>query len=280
MMKKMLRHTVKTKLVNILLLSLLGVWVIFSLFPIVWMLLISFKSDVDIYRTTFIFKPTLENYSKVLIGTDYISAFLDNMIVSVGAVLFSVVVGTPAAYALARYTFKGKENFAFTILSFRFAPEILVILPLFLIYQKIGLYDTYFGLIWVYQLITLPLLIWVLRGYFEDISVDIEHAARIDGYKRYHIFFKILLPLIRPGLVASCLLAFIFAWNSFTFGLLLSGYSVETITVSSIKYLASDTVHYGQMAAASLIAVLPEVILAIMIQKHLVRGLSFGAVKG
>ncbi len=280
MMKKMLTRTVKTKLVNILLLSLLGVWVIFSLFPIVWMLLISFKSDADIYRTTFIFKPTLENYSKVLIGTDYISAFLDNMIVSVGAVLFSVVVGTPAAYALARYTFKGKENFAFTILSFRFAPEILVILPLFLIYQKIGLYDTYFGLIWVYQLITLPLLIWVLRGYFEDISVDIEHAARIDGYKRYHIFFKILLPLIRPGLVASCLLAFIFAWNSFTFGLLLSGYSVETITVSSIKYLASDTVHYGQMAAASLIAVLPEVILAIMIQKHLVRGLSFGAVKG
>lgn len=270
----------KVNIVTLFLIALLILWTIFSLFPIVWMLLISFKNDIDIYRTIFIFRPTLENYSKVLIGTDYLKAFFDNVIVSVGAVALSVIVGTPAAYALARYEFKGKENLAFTILSFKFAPEILVILPLFLIYQKIGLYDTYFGLIWVYQLITLPLLIWVLRGYFEDITIDIEHAARIDGYGRHHIFFKILLPLIRPGLVASGLLAFIFAWNSFTFGLLLTGYSVETVTVSSLKYLASDTVHYGQMAAASLIAVIPEIVLAILIQKHLVRGLSFGAVKG
>ena len=268
------------KLLNILWILLLIVWTVFSLFPILWMILISFKHDADIFRTTFYFQPTIENYRKILVGTDYLKAFFDNIIVSIGAVGLSVMVGTPAAYSLARYEFKGKENFAFTILSFRFAPELLVILPLFLIYQKLGLYDTYFGLIWVYQLITMPLLIWVLRGYFEDISVEIEYAAQIDGYKKHHIFLKILLPLIRPGLVASSLLAFIFAWNNFTFGLLLSGYSVETITVSSIKYLASDTVHYGQMAAASLLAVIPEIILAIFIQKHLVRGLSFGAVKG
>ena len=268
------------KLLHIFWILLLAIWTVFSLFPILWMILISFKHDADIFRTTFYFQPTIINYQKILVGTNYLKAFLDNIIVSVGAVSLSVIVGTPAAYALARYEFKGKENFAFTILSFRFAPELLVILPLFLIYQKLGLYDTYFGLIWVYQLITMPLLIWVLRGYFEDISVEIEYAAQIDGYKKYHIFSKILLPLIRPGLVASSLLAFIFAWNNFTFGLLLSGYSVETITVSSIKYLASDTVHYGQMAAASLLAVIPEIILAIFIQKHLVRGLSFGAVKG
>ncbi len=274
----MMKETIS--LTKILLVLLLLVWVVFSLFPILWMLLISFKSDADIYRTLFVFSPTLENYREVLIGTDYVRAFIDNIVVSAGAVLLSMAVGMPAAYALARYTFKGKDSLAFTMLSFRFAPEILVIVPLFLIYQKIGLYDTHLGLIWVYQLITLPLLIWVLRGYFEDISVDLEHAAQIDGYKRHQIFFKILLPLIRPGLVASALLAFIFAWNSFTFGLLLSGYSVETITVSSLKYLASDTVHYGQMAAASLIAVVPEIVLAIFIQKHLVRGLSFGAVKG
>ena len=268
------------KIVNVLLIILLLIWVIFSLFPILWMILISLKNDADIFRTIFSFRPTIENYEKVLIGTNYLKAFFDNIIISVGAVLLSILVGTPAAYALARYDFKGKDNFAFTILSFRFAPELLVILPLFLIYQKLGLYDTHMGLIWVYQLITLPLLIWVLRGYFEDISIEIEYAAQIDGYRRYHIIYNILLPLIRPGLVASALLAFIFAWNNFTFGLLLSGYSVETITVSSIKYLASDTVHYGQMAAASLIAVIPEIILAIFIQKHLVRGLSFGAVKG
>jgi multiple sugar transport system permease protein len=149
-----------------------------------------------------------------------------------------------------------------------------------MIYQKIHLFDTYIGLIWVYQLITMPLLIWVVRGYFEDISVEIEQAAQLDGYPWYFVFWKILLPLIKPGLVAAGLLAFIFAWNSFTFSLLLSGFKIQTVTVASLKYIASDTVHYGQMAVAATVAALPEVILALLIQKHLVRGLSFGAVKG
>ena len=153
-------------------------------------------------------------------------------------------------------------------------------LPLFLIYQRIGLYDTHVGLIWVYQLITLPLLIWVLRGYFEDISVEVEQAAQLDGYGRRQIFWRILLPLIRPGLVSSALLTFIFAWNTFTFPLMLTAFNVKPVTVMSLSYLASDTVHYGQMAVAAAVTALPEVILALLIQKHLVRGLSFGAVKG
>lgn len=260
--------------------ALLTMYAIFALFPLLWMVLITFKSDSEMYTTTFLFHPTLENYKAVLMGTDYFKSFLDNVIVSSGAVLVSVLVGVPAAYALARFNFKKKEDLAFTILSFKFAPEILVILPLFMVYQKIHLYDTYLGLIWVYQLITLPLLIWVVRGYFEDISVEVEQAAQLDGYPWYHVFWKILLPLIKPGLVASALLAFIFAWNSFTFSLLLSGFKIQTVTVASLKYIASDTVHYGQMAVAATIAALPEVILALLIQKHLVRGLSFGAVKG
>ena len=261
--------------------TILILYSIFAIFPLIWLIIISFKSDMQMYNTTFIFKPTLENYRVVLLeGTDYMKAFLNNIIVSGGAVLLSVIVGVPAAYAFARYNFAKKEDLAFTILSFKFAPEILVILPLFMIYQRIGLYDTYFGLIWVYQLITLPLLIWVLRGYFEEISVEIEQAANLDGYPWYHVFLKVLVPLIKPGLVASSLLAFIFAWNSFTFPLLLSGFEIETVTVAALRYIGSDTVHYGQMAVAAGVAALPEVVLALMIQKHLVRGLSFGAVKG
>lgn len=259
---------------------LLTLYAIFALFPLIWMVLITFKSDVEMYSTTFFFHPTLDNYKAVLLGTDYFKSFIDNVIVSSGAVIVSVLVGVPAAYALARFNFKKKEDLAFTILSFKFAPEILVILPLFMIYQKIHLFDTYIGLIWVYQLITMPLLIWVVRGYFEDISVEIEQAAQLDGYPWYHVFLKILLPLIKPGLVSAGLLAFIFAWNSFTFSLLLSGFKIQTVTVSSLRYIASDTVHYGQMAVAATVAALPEVILALLIQKHLVRGLSFGAVKG
>ena len=240
----------------------------------------TFKSDAEMYNTVFRFTPTLSNYQEVLIGTDYFKAFLQNLVVAGGAVLLTVVAGVPAAYGLARYNFKNKEDIAFTILSFKFAPEILVILPVFLIFQKIGLYDTYFGLIWVYQLITMPLLIWVVRGYFEDVSVEIEQAAQLDGYRWYEIFFKILVPLVKPGLVSSALLAFIYAWNSFTFPLILTGFNVQTITITSLRYIASDSVHYGQVAVAATVAILPEIIACLFIQKHLVRGLSFGAVKG
>jgi multiple sugar transport system permease protein len=258
----------------------LSVYALFALFPLIWMVTCSFKADAQMYNTVFRFTPTLQNYSAVLLGTDYFRAFFQNLVVSGGAVLLTVLAGVPAAYALARYDFKKKEDVAFQILSFKFAPEIMVILPICLIFQKIGLYDTYFGLIWVYQLITMPLLIWVVRGYFEDISVEVEQAAQLDGYKWFDVFFQILIPLIKPGLVASGLLAFIFAWNSFTFPLVLSGFRIQTITITSLRYIASDTVHYGQVAVASVIAVLPEIIACLFIQKHLVRGLSFGAVKG
>ncbi len=259
---------------------LLVLYAIFAIFPLIWMFIISFKSDVEMYTTVFSFHPTLENYVKVLTTGNYVEAFFQNLIISCGAVIIAVIVGVPAAYALARYNFKGKENVAFTFLSFKFAPEVLVILPLYLVYQKLGLYDTYLGLIWVYQLICLPLLIWVIRGYFEDIPIELERAAELDGYKWYEVFTKMLLPLIRPGLVAAALLAFIFCWNSFTFGLILSGFNIQTITVSALKYVSTDTIHYGQMAVVSVIAILPEIILCLCIQKHLVRGLSFGAVKG
>lgn len=259
---------------------LLIFFAIFALFPIIWMIICTFKSDAEMYNTVFVFTPTLANYKEVLIGTDYFKAFLQNIVVAGGAVLLTVIAGVPAAYGLARYNFKNKEDIAFQILSFKFAPEILVILPVFLIFQKIGLYDTYFGLIWVYQLITMPLLIWVVRGYFEDVSVEIEQAAQLDGYRWYEIFFKVLVPLVKPGLVSSGLLAFIYAWNSFTFPLILSGFKVQTITITSLRYIASDSVHYGQVAVAALIAITPEIIACLFIQKHLVRGLSFGAVKG
>lgn len=258
----------------------LTLYALFALFPLIWMVMCSFKADSQMYNTIFKFTPVLDNYKAVLIGTDYFKAFFQNLIVSGGAVILTVLAGVPAAYALARYDFKRKEDIAFQILSFKFAPEIMVILPVFLIFQKIHLYDSYFGLIWVYQLITMPLLIWVVRGYFEDISVEVEQAAQLDGYKWFDVFIKILLPLIKPGLVASGLLAFIFAWNSFTFPLVLSGFEIQTITITSLRYIASDTVHYGQVAVAAVIAVLPEIIACLFIQKHLVRGLSFGAVKG
>ena len=160
---------------------------------------------------------------------------MNSVILSVLAVSVSLLVGVPAAYALARFKFRGKESLAFTFLSFRFAPEFAVIIPLSIIYRRLGIYNTYGGIVWVYQLITLPLLIWVLRGYFEEISPEIEQAAMTDGYSWWQVFIRILLPLVRPGLAASALLAFVFAWNNFVFPLVLGGSEVQTVTVSALS---------------------------------------------
>ena len=255
-------------------------YALFALFPLVWMLILSFKPDSQMFTTTFIFTPTLENFRAVFAESDFLRTLWNNLVVSVLAVALSLIVGVPAAYALGRFDFKGKEDIAFVFLSFKFAPEILVIIPLYLIYQQLHLIDSIVGLVWVYQLISLPLLIWILHGYFEDLSKDMEAAAQLDGYSWWQVFFKMLLPLVKPGLVAAGLLCFIFCWNSFTFALVLGGGNAQTSTVSMTRFLASDTVHYGWVAAAALISALPEIILALLIQKHLVRGLSFGAVKG
>ena len=260
--------TQKFRLSRIVMNFLLLVYAVFAIFPLLWMLLISFKSDTEVFTTTFLFHPTLSNYAAVLLESNYVQYMKDSLIVAGGSVLVSVVVGIPAAYALARYNFNRKEDLAFQILSFKFAPEILVVLPLFMIYQKIGLYDTYLG------------LIWVVRGYFEDISVEIEYAAQVDGYTWYQIFFKMLMPLVKPGIVAAALLSFIFAWNSFTFPLILASSKVQPITVAITKYLGTDTAHYGQLAVAATVSAIPAIVFALCIQKHLVRGLSFGAVKG
>ena len=180
----------------------LTLYALFALFPLLWMLILSFKPDNQMLTTMFRFNPTWQNYAEIFLRSDYLQYFLNNLIVSTGAVVLALIVGVPAAYALARFKFPGREDLAFTMLSFRFAPELFVILPLFLIYQRIGLLDTYFGLIWVYQLIALPLLIWVVRGYFEDISPELEYAAQLDGYSWWQVFLKVLLPLVRPGLAA------------------------------------------------------------------------------
>jgi multiple sugar transport system permease protein len=267
------------------------VYFLFALFPLVWMVLVSLKSGPELFTTRFVFTPTLENYVAILFGDaraaagvvarqDFPRNFMNSLIASTGAVIISLLVGVPAAYALARYKFRGKEDIAFTILSFRFAPELVVIIPLSVIYRRLGLYDTYFGIMWVYQLVTLPLLIWVLRSYFEDISPDIEQAAMIDGYPWWRVFFKVLMPLVRPGLAAAALLAFIFAWNNFMFPLVLGGSKVQTVTVASLGYISSAQGFFNRMAAASVLASLPQIILALSIQRYLIRGLSFGAVKG
>lgn len=262
-------------------------WFVFSLFPILWLVLLSLKNNAEQETTYFAFAPTLENYSIVLgqRGTDLTSVnFRDAIVHSVisagGAVLVSLLIGIPAAYAAGRWKFRGSEDLMFQMLSFRFAPELMVIVPLFVIYHQIGVFDTQFGMIWVLQLVTMPLVVWILRSYFTDLSPELEQAALLDGYTRTRAFLTVALPLVRPGIAAAALLAFIFAWNNYVFPLILTDSNAVTVTVAVTRFLGGGgQAFYNLTAAAALIGALPPLVLALTIQRYLVRGLSFGAVK-
>jgi multiple sugar transport system permease protein len=265
---------------------------LFFLFPILWVLLMSFQTNEDILRVppSPFFSPTLDNYRALIAGElsgagstlqiAYMKNIWNSFVLSSCSVLLSLLLGVPAAYAFARYRFRLGENIAFTLLSFRFAPPLLVLLPLLLYFQDLGLYDTYFGLIWVYQLITLPLILWIVRGYFEDVSPDIEHAYRIDGHSWLRSFLKIAVPLARPGIAAAALLAFIFAWNNFVFALILGSADVQPVTVGALAFVTASGIQYGQIAAGLVLSVIPTFVLALVMQRYLVEGLSLGAVKG
>lgn len=263
------------------------VWFTFSLFPLLWMFLLAMKTQAEQTTTYFSFSPTLANFGTVLSqhGTDltsvnFKSAILSSLFICVGAVLVSLVIGIPAAYAAGRWRYKGSDGLMFQMLSFRFAPELMVLVPLFVIYNTIGLFDTKAGMIWVLQLVTMPLVVWILRSYFQDLPEDLEMAALLDGYTRRRAFLMVALPLVRPGIAAAALLAFIFAWNSYVFPLVLAGSKAGTVTIAITKFLGGGgQAYYNLTAAAALIAALPPLVLALTIQRYLVRGLSFGAVK-
>ena len=264
--------------------------VIFFMFPILWILLMSFQTNETILETAIIFEPTLQNYETLFSGrleteagaldVAFMSNLWNSMVLSTSAVALSLLLGVPAAYALARYKFRGAEDIAFTLLSFRFAPPLLVLLPLTLYFQDIGLNDTYFGLVWVYQLICLPLILWIVRGYFEDLSPDIEYAYRIAGHSWLSTFRRIALPLAGPGIAAAGLLAFIFAWNNFIFALVLASADKQPVTVGALAFVTASGIPYGQIAAAVILSIAPTLALALYAQRYLVQGLSLGAVKG
>jgi len=265
---------------------------VFFLFPIAWIFLMSLQTNETILRIppSIAFTPIIDNYTALITGQLRTAAgslqlnFMQNMfnsvLLSVCSVALSLVLGVPAAYAFARFKFRLGEDIAFTLLSFRFAPALLVLLPLSLYFKTLGLTNTYIGLIWVYQLICLPLILWIVRGYFEDISPDIEYAYRIAGNSWWKTFLKISIPLAKPGIAAAGLLAFIFAWNNFVFALILASADKQPVTVGALAFVTASGIQYGQIAAAIIISITPTLALALYAQRYLVEGLSMGAVKG
>lgn len=265
---------------------------LFFMFPIVWIFLMSFQTNETILRVppSVVFVPTLENYSALITGRletqagtlqiNFMGNLWNSLFLSTASVAVGLLLGVPAAYAFARLKFRGSEDIAFTLLSFRFAPPLLVLLPLTIYFQQLGLANTYGGLIWVYQLIVLPLILWIVRGYFEDIPADIEYAHRIAGHDFWSTFRRIALPLAGPGIAAAGLLSFIFAWNNFVFALVLASADKQPVTVGALAFVTASGIQYGQVAAGIVLSIAPTFALALYAQRYLVEGLSLGAVKG
>ena len=257
------------------------------LIPILWMLTIALRPSNELYITPFPLlppTPTLSNFIDVLLNRTTIPAHLEqgvvrSLVVAVSTTVLSVVIASLAAYALARFDFRGRESYGLFMLVTQMMPAILFLVPLFEILRGIGLINTLPGLILSYLTFSLPFCIWLLRGYFEALSPDLESAAMTDGCNRLQALIHITLPLATPALVATGAFAFINAWNEFLFAFILDGQQ-PLLPVQLYGFIGQYGPQYGDLMSAAVLIALPPVILFVLMQRHLVRGLTAGAVKG
>ncbi|MGH3088082.1 MAG: carbohydrate ABC transporter permease [Rubrobacteraceae bacterium] len=249
--------------------------------PLLWMVLTAFKTPNQAFTQTptWIFIPTLQNFGKVLAGGVFSGYLLNSLFVASVSTLGALALGSGIAYPLARVRVPGKRQLAMWILSLRIIPPIVVVVPLFLMLSGVGLQGTMWSLVLLYTYMNLPLTVWLLRGFFAEMPVEIEEAARVDGASGLRVFVQITIPLTMPGIVATGLLAFIFAWNEFLFANILSGAFNQTAPIGLTEYVTPVGVRWTEIMAAGAIVVIPVWVAALSVQRYLVRGLSMGAVK-
>ena len=263
------------------------------LLPILWMVTSSFKlpKDILVMPPKWIFHPTLGNYRAVLLGERNIAGatfpevknfpryIVNSIFISLSSTFVSLVVGTPAAYTLSRFNFRGKKQMAFYILGARMAPPLAVLIPYYILFSWLRLLDSYLSLLIVYSVLNLPFVIWMMRGFFNEVPEELEDAARVDGCDRFGALFQISLPLTAPGLAATSIFCLLLSWNEFLFALVLTGNVAKTAPVGLYNFISFHEVIWGALFAAGTLVSLPVLIFALLVQRNLVRGLTMGAFK-
>lgn len=254
------------------------------LFPFAWMGLSSIKTLPELYTVPPVWwpeTPTLGNYAKVLFASNIPRYFLNSVIISVGATGLALVLAVFASYGFARFDFRGKPFWQAFVLVGQLLPTAAIIVPLFITLRWLGLVNTYWGLILVYMIITLPLSVWMLTSYFKAIPVELEEAAIVDGASRLGVLFRITLPLSVPGIVAVLVYAFVTTWNEFIFALCFAtDSSVKTLPIGLAEFSTEFNTDWGAVMAASMVMTLPIALLFLTMQKLFVGGLTAGATKG
>jgi ABC-type glycerol-3-phosphate transport system permease component len=275
----MTARTLRSVLLTLATALLLSVWIV----PVAWGLLTSLKTERDVlaYPPKIIFEPTLANYREVLFGSaSILPNLVSSLIVTIGATILTMLFAIPAAYALARLDLPAKRGSGFYVLATQMLPPVGLIIPYYLVLQKIGALDTYSGLTVIYLTFSLPFAIWLMVSYFEDVPREMEEAALLDRAGRLRALWYVVLPQVRGGIAVTTIFVFLNAWNEFLFAVVLGGNRVRPVTVAMYNFISVEQTLWAKLAAGAMVAMAPVIILGILAQRHIVKGLTVGAVKG
>jgi multiple sugar transport system permease protein len=251
------------------------------LFPVYWLFIISFKTPEEIFAYPPVWYPKsiqFDNYGVLFKDGDAITVWNSLVLAGISTVI-AMVLGTMCAYSLVRFK-TGGENLAVWIISQRMMPPIAIVFPIFLVYVFLGWVDSYIGMIILYTAFSLPYVIWMMRGYIEDIPLELEESALVDGLTRWQVLWRVVFPMARTGLFATSVFTFVFAWNDFLFALVLTRTEVITYTVQVTHYFGGQSNFWAKIAAMSVLGTIPVFFAVATLQRYLVRGISMGAVKG
>ena len=269
------------KLENLLHFVGLLIVLIVCVFPFYWMVAASLKSPPDILSSTpqFFFEPTLQNYVDAFGKFDILKSLKNSLFVALVTVVLSLVLGTPAAYAIARFDFKGKRDIWFWFISNRMLSPIVVALPFFLIARNLKLLDTPWALILIYLTFNVPIVVWICADQFRNIPKELDEAATLEGYNSFAIFWRVGLPLAMPAIAVSAIFTFIFSWNELLYALILTRSEAKTAPVVATSFMSGYELPWGQIMATGTVVALPVIVFSMIVSRQLVRGLTAGAIK-
>ena len=268
---------------KIIIYTLMALVMIFFVGPILWFILLAFRHPSDAYNLPpeFIFQPDLGNFHTTFVDPgNNAQQLVNSLIVSSGATLLSLPFALSAAYALSRFAMRGKDFIMNWYISLLIAPPIVFVIPYFILMSWIGWAGTYQAMILTLQTLAIPFSVWLLKSFMDEVPIDLEEAAWVDGANRFSAFLRIVIPLALPGLIVTSMFTFVFSWNNVIFPLALSKQSTSTLPVGTISFFASTGVYWGHIAATAVVAMLPPMFIFLLLGRYVARGLTFGAVKG
>lgn len=270
----------KKQLWNCVQVVLILIFTLIMLVPIAWIALAAFKQHVDVYQLKLFFTPTFENFRIVFEKPYELGEKLKNStIVATATVLIAIPIATCGAYSFSRFELRGRTVLLVLILATQFVPAVVIVLPFFVMFRDMGILDTLRGLVLVNTAIVMPFAIWMIKGFIDGIPIDTEEAALVDGSTRLQVIRNIVLPMAAPGLVTASIFCFIIAWNEFLFALILTNRDAVTLPVGLALFKAEEGDLWNLLAAAGIIIMVPMFILALIIRKHFVQGMTMGAVR-